>query len=480
MRFIHRYGFPLRRYFHHSWSDFQVWRQNREVAIAFRDPILEGLDLRFRLGGWLRRPWVPWAAGSILVAGLGLLATEFRWSSRSDDSAALSDVPASPADIASISGLGPAYRFNAGTTPVGGVPDAGGRDSSLNGVNTAILMVAAGFDGETDPAAAGLSAPARLPGRYNALVACKRDRTLYVYERKARGSWNRLAAFPMAFGRKGGDKADAGDRRTPEGRYWITSLLSGPSKGPLYGSLVFTLNYPTPRDLAEGKSGEGIWIHGVEAGKQPGNTQGCLSLANKDVLELAKYADIGTPIVILAENDPPDPGRQLDERDMGLEYPALMAKYARRNREDTLNLGRTFAEARAFLKKEAQEFPAAVQEGLSESDREAILARLAKWREDWSNRDTVAYAANFADGFRDRQGRDREEFLERKRRIFASKTRITMDMADPAIEPVGIGKANVTFRQDYVAEGRDGIQRSSESKTVWLERGPQGWLIMKE
>ena len=156
-------------------------------------------------------------------------------------------------------------------------------DSASDGVNTAIVLAMAGLEPGTEAEGEMQAAPIRMPERYNVLVACKRERTLYVYERGARGTWSKLVSFPMAFGRKEGDKADAGDRRTPEGRYWITSVLSGPSQGPLYGPLVFTLNYPTPRDLAEGKSGEGIWIHGVEFGKHPNYTRGCLSLENVQV-----------------------------------------------------------------------------------------------------------------------------------------------------------------------------------------------------
>lgn len=475
MRPIHRYAYPIRRAIHHARVDFRVWRQNREVAAAFRDPILEGPGFPERLAARIRAPWAAWAAGLGLAVAAGLAYNGLKVGTGGGP------FREEAGEAREASGGGLLDDVPAAASQDGGRREAEGVlamvvDSAALGVNMAIVLEAAGMEAAPKPEPAA----AKLPERYNALVACKRDRTLYVYEREAAGKWTKRAAFPMAIGRRGGDKADAGDRRTPEGRYWITSMLSGPSQGPLYGSLVFTLNYPTPRDLAEGKSGDGIWIHGVEAGKGPTSTRGCLALGNDDVLELSKYADIGTPVLILPDSLPADPARQFDETGMAREYPALLAAHARRSRADTLLRDKALAEARAFLAKEAREYPAAAEGGLSLEDREAILARLARWREDWTRRDAEAYAGNYAEDFRDRNGRDREEFLDRKRRIFASKDRITMDMFDPKFQSEGRGKANVTFRQEYAAEGGEGIQRSSGPKTVWLEQRPEGWLIVRE
>jgi murein L,D-transpeptidase YafK len=477
MRPIHRYSFPIRRALQHARVDFRVWRQNREVAAAFRDPILEGPGFIELLAGRLRAPWAAWAAGLVLAVSAGLAYKGLSTGAEGDPFKGEAGAHSEAAGDGLLADVPAAAGPDGGRNGEGGIL-AMVSDSAALGVNMAIVLEAAGLDAAPRPGPE--PAPAALPERYNALVACKRDRTLYVYEREAKGKWTKRAAFPMAFGRRGGDKADAGDRRTPEGRYWITSMLSGPSQGPLYGPLVFTLNYPTPGDLAEGKGGDGIWIHGVEAGKGPTSTRGCLALANDDVLELSKYADIGTPVLILPDTLHAEPSRQFDETGMAREYPALMAAHARRGRADTLARERALAEARAFLAKEAREHPAVAEGGLSPEDREAILARLARWREDWTRRDAEAYAGNYSEDFQDRNGRGREEFLERKRRIFASKTRITMDMHKPEIQSEGRGKANVTFRQEYAAEGGEGIQRSSGTKTVWLEQGPGGWLIVRE
>lgn len=477
-RLTHRPGFTLRRFFHHLREDVRTWRANRDVADAFYDPLLDGPTLPERLRAWRRRlppmprlsrpmPFTAFGASVVVVAGAAAVYFAVRTfgPSSAAEEAPLAGTPSAPPPA---SGPGPG-RPGKAAAPTAPAPA---------GAGTAVASLTALPEAE-------IPAPARMPERYHALVASKRDRTLFVYERQGRGEWRKVASFPMVYGRWAGDKSDAGDRRTPEGRYWITSMRSGPSQGPLYGSLVFTLNYPTPQDIADGKGGEGIWIHGTEAGKAPSFTRGCLSISNEDMLKLADYADVGTPVAILPDTAAPDPARQLDEEGMEREYPALIAAHGTPAGEPATEPEKrrtALAEARAFLAKEAREHPDAGQ-ALAAADREAVLARLEKWRGDWSRRDTAAYEGNYAPGFKDRMGRSREDFLERKRRIFAVKRRIAMAMLKPEITVEGLGRVSVTFRQEYEAEGAEpgeGVQKSSGPKTVWLEQGPDGWFIVKE
>jgi murein L,D-transpeptidase YafK len=500
---FHRTAYPIRRFLHHALVDLRVRLRNREAADAFHDPILEGPGLFGRLldswrglvrslpalrisaprapsslarlsparaAGFLRglpRPWpIPDAARIPLAAATALsmmvIAALLLRAPLEAPGDTLDGIPAAPAvHRAPATPAGPAGPEQAS-------PSLAAGDSVARGAESAAAE-------RPDPA------PAQLPDRYHALVASKRDRTLYVYERRPGGQWSKEAAFPMAFGRRSGDKDRADDRRTPEGRYWITSVLSGPSQGPLYGALVFTLNYPTARDVADGKDGDGIWIHGVEAGRRPTYTRGCLALDNEDVVALEKYADAGTPVLILADTLGVDPARQFDEIGMRREYPSLMAAHGPRSRADSAARERAVAEARAFLAREAKEFPGLADGGLSEEDRAAVLGRLEKWRIDWTRRDLAAYAANYSPDFRDLRGKSLETFLARKRRIFESKTSISMRMEKPEVALDGYGMVTVTFRQEYSAEGGgDGISRSSGAKTVWLEQGPEGWLIVKE
>ncbi len=321
--------------------------------------------------------------------------------------------------------------------------------------------------------------PVSYPKEGNVLLACKRDRTLYVYKNED-STWKRLAAFPMAIGRNSGDKGDNGDLRTPEGRFWITSLGAGPEKGPMYGPLIFKLNYPRPGDLADGKTGNGIWIHGVIMGNQPTYTHGCLSLANEDILALAAYADIATPVIILSDSLAPDPAHQIDLVGMESEYPAIAEAYARKSQSESDSKDKILEQARKYVAKEAKAFPELAMRPLTDEDRKDILTRLEQWRTDWTSRSIDAYAANYDASFRDKQGRDKKSFLDRKRKIFGAKSKIEMEIKEPRIESETYSRVKVTFRQDYVAIAPQGVQRSSEFKSLRLDQGPGGWLIITE
>lgn len=493
MRFQSRPGFLVHRAFHRGLIRFQVWRNNRSVAEAFRDA--DACDVIYRRRGLTRARVLKGVLVLALVSASAAIwhhrrTGEWSWRLRADDqNAALTErlsVPLASRHLSAPSSS-PAAPAHAPQVALGSLSPAPAETPSVPGP-AASAPSAASSPAAPKPASASApaassaperSGPARFPSQANVLLACKKDRTLYAYVRKA-GAWSRIAAFPMAIGRNAGDKDERGDARTPEGRFWITGMLSGRAKGPLYGALVFPLNYPRPSDRAEGKGGDGIWIHGVPAGTLPNFTHGCVSLANDDILALANLASAGTPIVILPDSLGPDPARQIDTVGLEREYPAIAEQYVRKGPADSVAREAVLKEARAFVAAEQKRFPDLAMQSLTDADRKAVLARLEKWRADWSNRALEEYASNYDPSFRDRHGRPKDVFLERKARIFESKSRIQMELRDPKIEPECYGRVRVSFRQDYLAEGPDGSQRSSENKTLRLDQGPQGWLIITE
>jgi hypothetical protein len=205
-----------------------------------------------------------------------------------------------------------------------------------------------------------------------------------------------------------------------------------------------------------------------------------VSLANDDMLALATFVDAATPIVVLSDSLGPDPARQIDTVGLDREYPAIFAAHGRKTAADSAAREAVLKLARAFVAEEQKRFPDLSMQALTEADRKAILARLEKWRSDWASRSLDAYASNYDDGFRDRTGRSKAAFLERKAKIFAAKSKIEMEILEPRIESECYGRASVSFRQDYLAEGPEGSQRSSNNKTLRLDQGPQGWLIITE
>ena len=70
-----------------------------------------------------------------------------------------------------------------------------------------------------------------------------------------------MKTIPAFTGKYDGDKVSAGDRRTPIGIYNLTQKLS--TVDPFYGPMAFVTSYPNLYDRIRGKSGDGIWIHGL-------------------------------------------------------------------------------------------------------------------------------------------------------------------------------------------------------------------------
>ncbi len=104
------------------------------------------------------------------------------------------------------------------------------------------------------------------------------------------------------------DKLRAGDRATPEGRYFIT-VKKGPGRSRYHRALE--LDYPNEADLrrfgqarrsgqitAAVGPGRLIEIHG-EGGRGVDWTDGCIALSNRDIDDLFARVKVGTPVTIV-------------------------------------------------------------------------------------------------------------------------------------------------------------------------------------
>lgn len=123
------------------------------------------------------------------------------------------------------------------------------------------------------------------------------------------GNWKVIRTYPMGIGAQPGRKRVSGDKRTPEGYYFIVDRKEKRELSSIYGPLAFVLNYPNQEDRKEGRTGQGIWIHGTEPDSLPGETRGCLEIANENILELGTILKdgFGTPVVIVNEFGIEDP-----------------------------------------------------------------------------------------------------------------------------------------------------------------------------
>ena len=159
---------------------------------------------------------------------------------------------------------------------------------------------AAAEEGASEDARPLATLRAYLPEHY---IAAYKDRDVLTLVNNGEES-----AFAMIHGANVGDKTAQGDRKTPEGVYFITKKISYPLDPVEYGVHAFATDYPNPVDKLRGKTGSGIWIHSKGypiAGK---TTRGCLAVGAEDIETLVPELTVGTPVMIFGstENDGPE------------------------------------------------------------------------------------------------------------------------------------------------------------------------------
>ena len=135
---------------------------------------------------------------------------------------------------------------------------------------------------------------------HHVVLVEKATQRLFVYE--FAGDYNLVATFKCATGERTGDKQASGDQKTPEGVYFFTRAVGERYLSPTYGARAFPMNYPNLLDLKRHKGGNNIWVHGTNEELKERSTNGCIVLANGDVVELEKYLKLwDTPIIIEKE-----------------------------------------------------------------------------------------------------------------------------------------------------------------------------------
>ena len=139
--------------------------------------------------------------------------------------------------------------------------------------------------------------------RHAIAVDASRSR-LYLFENGPTGL-HVVADHYVSIGRLGADKAAQGDQRTPLGVYYITSRLEGKQLADFYGVGALPLNYPNEYDRRQGRTGSGIWLHGVPSSsyaRSPNSTDGCVALANPELQTLLESVQPRTTPVVIAKS----------------------------------------------------------------------------------------------------------------------------------------------------------------------------------
>jgi murein L,D-transpeptidase YafK len=138
------------------------------------------------------------------------------------------------------------------------------------------------------------------------ILISKSKRRMYLFK-----GTKVLKSYPIAFGNPHGPKRFEGDRKTPEGLYYIES------KNPYSAyHLSLKISYPNANDIAfakkYGKSpGNNIMIHGFPNKPaahervrriHPLNwTLGCLATTDQEIEEIYSFIAVKTPVTICPE-----------------------------------------------------------------------------------------------------------------------------------------------------------------------------------
>lgn len=141
-----------------------------------------------------------------------------------------------------------------------------------------------------------------LPESVTDVFVAETDAATLHHFRSVAGVTVAVAEYYMSIGQYGVGKQRPWDRRTPLGIYFLNDELDTSKLHARYGVKAFPLDYPNSWDRLKQRSGDGIWLHGVDpdGGKRPPlDTDGCLALPNDDLLRVAAdIVPLKTPIIV--------------------------------------------------------------------------------------------------------------------------------------------------------------------------------------
>lgn len=249
---------------------------------------------------------------------------------------------------------------------------------------------------------------------------------LYVFANDD-GTLTRVTDRYVSSGKNGARKLREGDQRTPVGVYFVTGRISPASLPDFYGSGALPINYPNEWDLRLGRTGYGIWIHGVPTdtySRAPQASDGCIAVSNRDLESLfGMVPDRNAPVVIT------DGVRWVP--------PAVMR-----------------------------------------SRGQEVRAMLDEWRRDWESLSFDRYSRHYSRSFVS-DGMGRVAWLQKKRRTNAAKSYIQVDFSNlSAFAYPGEGNLLVvTFDQNYRSSN---FNDRSKKRQYWRQESDGRWRIIFE
>ncbi|MBN1306582.1 MAG: L,D-transpeptidase family protein [Chitinispirillaceae bacterium] len=274
---------------------------------------------------------------------------------------------------------------------------------------------------------------------YLILVANKAVRSMYVLQKHG-SAWRVIKEYTIAVGEQEGRKVTAGDRRTPEGQYFIVGRKEQSELASIYGPLVYVLDYPNEEDRHAGRTGQGIWIHGTDPDSSPLQTRGCIEMENQNLIELATLLKrgIGTPVTIVCDPNLQDIAsapdfRLCDER------------------------------RRIILKKNE----------LVEAEFRKLLV---SWKTSWERKNLKVYKSFYDTVQFIGQGLDWKGWKERKLRTFGLYDTIAIRIENIMISGIADHSMIVKFLQHY----QTNLNSIENGKKLSFKKIDDAWKIVRE
>jgi murein L,D-transpeptidase YafK len=138
-----------------------------------------------------------------------------------------------------------------------------------------------------------------LPENSNALIVEKSRQQVFLYSNVENKIIERYR-FSCSTGEAYGIKIKSGDKKTPEGVYFIKDRYEDKDLSPIYGKKAFPIDYPNFMDKTAGRSGNNIWLHGTNKILKAMDSNGCVAMENENILKLSEYIAINkTPVIIV-------------------------------------------------------------------------------------------------------------------------------------------------------------------------------------
>lgn len=142
----------------------------------------------------------------------------------------------------------------------------------------------------------------RLPESVSSVFVAEAAESKFHHYRRNDEQFVLTASYYMSVGKNGWGKELDGDLRSPVGTYIVTEQLDTERMHAKYGVTAYVLDYPNAWDHRLNRTGDGIWVHGVDrrgGQRPPRDTDGCIALPNNDLSELdGRFADGETPVLI--------------------------------------------------------------------------------------------------------------------------------------------------------------------------------------